>query len=1080
MSKANAEQVKAIEHSGGVLLSAGAGSGKTFVLTEHMIYIARKSLLELSPDLDQFKIDINSKFRKIVMMTFTNKAAGEIELRVKRRFQSERDSFNSEDAKERWDIVIDALKNLTITTIHGFCFKLIRQGFFTSVNPNISLSNEAELKKQIEVFFDDWVMNLPRDKSDLIIKSKTDIIKSLLNVFMDPSLRRAWKNDLKESPELFNDLFLSDDSFQLALFSGKMDMLDNSFEGKGWYDELFHFMRNFKKEKYSKEDFKNLFYYFYEKNFKIPVTPRAKGVSEQLKSLYISYKNVKDFLKSNKDDIHNYFSNPNVVSEYSELFKQLVNYVEIEYQKAELFTFSDLEYITLMGLQDFASQSAVGKEYEYLIIDEFQDTSFVQFEIIKKVIQGDFNRLFCVGDPKQAIYGFRGGELGVFEEVGRNVPLNLSLLNNYRSDKHIIDFNNQLFEHIFSLGVGYENKDRFQVKVDYQNFPDTKEDLGELYKVRLDFEIEEDKLSVDDVEFLEAQGILSDIKYQLNETTKNICILYRKLKPSKVLSKLLIENNIPFISQVKVPVCEDPIVSIFYSLIKFKFNSARNSEKLLLFELQSLINLLFANDKVIDILAINKFFSKAQNFGYLFAFVDLLEVLEIVSSNTSNSISTIKELIKISGGQENILLELLEKLEVNSYNLDFHFGEGQKRVYIMTAHASKGLQFNHVILGGIYTNESANQHYSFMGATPGSFQWRVDKYAKQKYKTPQFILENNIRKLKEFSETKRLFYVAATRAENSLSYIDINFNEAKFSPYKNTWINGVNHFFDEIDLPFCHIRQAQISLEEVWDKRSSYLVKLPLFHLDTLGASEKRSTNEILILPELSVTRFSLAAVCARKFYLKNTLKLNGDENLFAEIKEEDEFDELSSRQFSGKSAMERGSEIHEQISQVIKKNLTLDKTSSEHRTQISWALDNFKLNCEKTNLISEEEIKFDVFGHMVSGIPDLIVSNDDDEIYEIWDFKTGKIKPESNENYWAQLKLYAFYLFQNKKIQNSVKQIKIVLCYVDERKNLEQTVSKNSVENYVQKLLLNSQAPNLKNANHCEQCEFNNICNNH
>ena len=281
-------------------------------------------------------------------------------------------------------------------------------------------------------------------------------------------------------------------------------------------------------------------------------------------------------------------------------------------------------------------------------------------------------------------------------------------------------------------------------------------------------------------------------------------------------------------------------------------------------------------------------------------------------------------------------------------------------------------------------------------------------------------------------------------------------------------------------MPFCHIRQAQISLEEVWDKRSSYLVKLPLFHLDTLGASEKRSTNEILILPELSVTRFSLAAVCARKFYLKNTLKMNGDENLFAEIKEEDEFDELSSRQFSGKSAMERGSEIHEQISQVIKKNLTLDKTSSEHRTQISWALDNFKLNCEKTNLISEEEIKFDVFGHMVSGIPDLIVSNDDDEIYEIWDFKTGKIKPESNENYWAQLKLYAFYLFQNKKIQNSVKQIKIVLCYVDERKNLEQTVSKNSVENYVQKLLLNSQAPNLKNANHCEQCEFNNICNNH
>lgn len=1082
MSKANPEQIKAIEHSGGVLLSAGAGSGKTFVLTEHMIYLAKKSLLELSPDIDQFKIDINSKFRKIVMMTFTNKAAGEIELRVKSRFQKERENFKSDEAQERWDIVIDALKNLTITTIHGFCFKLIRQGFFTNVNPNITLSNEAQIKKNLETYFDDWSLSLHKDKRDLVIKSKVDIVKSLLVVFMDPSLRRSWKKDIVEDKDLFDNLLQSDESFDLALFRSRQDMLDFSFDGKGWFDEIHHFLTNFKKAYYDREDFKKLFYYLYEKDFKIPVTPRAKGVSEQLKALYVSYKNVKDFLKSNKDDFHNYFAKSEKVQEYSELFNDLVHYVEKRYQQDELFTFSDLEYITLMGLQDLNVMESVGAEYDYLIIDEFQDTSFVQFEIIKNVIQGDFDRLFCVGDPKQAIYGFRGGELGVFEEVSKNVPQNLSLLNNYRSDKNIIEFNNQLFEHIFALGVGYENNDRFQVKVDYQKFPESKEDIGELYRVRVDFEGEEEKLNVDDAEYLEAQGILSDIQYQLDNDTKNICVLYRKLKPAKVLTKLLIEKNISFISQVKVPVCEDPIVSLFYSLIRFKFNSAKNSEKLLVFEIQSLINLLFAKNKHVGMELVNTFFAKSKCFGYLFAFVDFLESMEIVSSNTSNSISTIKDLIKIAGGKESILLDLLEKLEVNSYNLDFHFGKGHKRVYIMTAHASKGLQFNHVILGGIYTNESANQHYNLMGSTPGSFQWRLDKYAKKKFKTPQFIFENNIKKLKEFSETKRLFYVAATRAENSLSYVDINFNESKFSAYKNTWIKGIDHFLDESVPQFLSTRQAQLNLDDSWEKRSNYQVKLPLFHLDTLGASQKNISNEIMLLPELSVTRFSIAALCGRKFYLKNTLKINGDENLLEELKEEDEFDELSSKQFSSnlnsEKAMQRGSDIHDQISQVIKGNMSLSEVDKDYLSEVKMALENFDLSCEKTQLISEEEIKFDVYGHMISGIPDLIVSNDTDKIYEVWDFKTGRVKPESNQNYWAQLKLYAFYLLKSKKIKDPEFQIKIILCYVDEKKNLEQSVSLSHVENYIQTLLKNSQAPNGKNESHCDQCEFNNICN--
>lgn len=1077
MSQANSEQIKAIQHSGGVLLSAGAGSGKTFVLTEHMIYLSKKFMQELSPDTDQFKIDINSKFRKIVLMTFTNKAAGEIELRVKKRFDKETSEFESEKDLERWSIICDALKNLTITTIHGFCFKLIRQGFFTNVNPNVTLSNEAEIKKRLEEFYDAWVTELAIDNRDLMLKSKNDILKSLLTVFMDPSLRQAWKNDAKSDEDLFHKIFLSDEKFELALFKGELDWLNHDFEGKNWFDELFLFMRQYKRAHYSKENFKALFYYLYEKDFKIPVTPRAKGVSENLKALYISYKEVKDFLKANKDDFHAYFSKNETVQEYSSLFKNLVNYVEKEYVREELFTFSDLEYITLTGLQNEEARESISKEYEYLIIDEFQDTSFVQFEIIKNIVLGDFDRVFCVGDPKQAIYGFRGGELGVFEEVSRKVPLNLSLLNNYRSDKHIIDFNNKLFEHIFALGSGYENEDRFSVKVDYQNFPDTKSEEGELYRVQVDLDCEDEKLTVDDVEYIEACAIIDDIKYQLANSEKDICVLYRKLKPSKLLTKLLIENEISFISQVKVPITEDPMVAIFYALIRYQFNKSKRPMELLLFELNSILQLLFGTNHDVKADEINSFFSDHKNFGLSFAFSKLLEKLKFLTANTDNSLKSINEMVKISGGDLEIILELLEKLTNNSYNLDFHYGKGTKRVHIMTAHASKGLQFNHIILGGIYTNESSNVFYDLMGSIPGSFQWREDKYSKQKFKTPEYILEHNIKKLKEFSETKRLFYVAATRAENSLSYIEINFGESKFSPYKNAWINGVHHFFNTHELAYFKTRK--ITDDIPWDKKNNYQVKIPLFHTDTLGSTNKENNNNLMLLPELSVTRFSLAAICPRKFYLKNILKLNGDESLQESFKEEEPVFELSSREFtSSESAMERGSKIHDQISQVIKGQLSLSDVDQKNKTEIVWALDNFDLNCEKSKYLSEEEIKFDVYGHMISGIPDLVVENEEKQVYEVWDFKTGKIHHESNGNYWAQLMLYAFYIIKAHKIDDKNKSIKIVLCYVDAKENLEQNPTVRDVENFVFDLLSKTQLPDIKNTDQCEKCEFNNICN--
>ena len=100
MSQApNEEQLKAIEHQGGVLLSAGAGSGKTFVLKEHILYLCKQWMKEykqssLDTNYDQF---IVSKFRKIALMTFTKKAAGELEIRLKKELNMALEQSSVED-----------------------------------------------------------------------------------------------------------------------------------------------------------------------------------------------------------------------------------------------------------------------------------------------------------------------------------------------------------------------------------------------------------------------------------------------------------------------------------------------------------------------------------------------------------------------------------------------------------------------------------------------------------------------------------------------------------------------------------------------------------------------------------------------------------------------------------------------------------------------------------------------------------------------------------------------------------------------------------------------------------------------
>src|SRR5690606_11556643 len=136
-----------------------------------------------------------------------------------------------------------------------------------------------------------------------------------------------------------------------------------------------------------------------------------------------------------------------------------------------------------------------------------------------------------------------------------------------------------------------------------------------------------------------------------------------------------------------------------------------------------------------------------------------------------NNTSYIQILVNNSLNKEEIYLKLRENAEFK-YSMNFQFGQNSQRVTIMTAHASKGLEFDEIVMAGIHTNASKVRSSEIVGKIPLSFKWFKDSSQKKPYKTPYYLYEEILAKHKDFSESKRLFYVVGTRAKQKIIWFD--------------------------------------------------------------------------------------------------------------------------------------------------------------------------------------------------------------------------------------------------------------------------------------------------------------------
>ncbi len=1080
----NSEQILAIEHTGGVLLKAGAGSGKTFVLVEHIVYLTRTWIEEFrKTPRGTFEEKIRNEYSRIVMMTFTKKAAGEMSIRLTERFQELRSS------DELWEAAAANLPVLMVTTIDGFCRKLITSGYFPHLSTEAKVIFRAERLDQVKIIYEKWFnQEAPRLKGDLldiVLREKTEILKTLCQVFSDSSLRLAWSG---YNPSLLNQKSVGKvlhDSFYLENLDQVLDavrLVEVPGEDRSAFEKN---IANFQSTGLPVVDSVEALSAYAEvfagistltapaKAKKTPITQAAHEGVKLMKEWVRDWKICVESFLTHRDE---------KILPFNSLFKEIFLYVEKRLDPNQGMTFADIEYYVELGLRDPEVIRRVREAYRYFIVDEFQDTSGLQFDIIRSVIGGDFKNLFCVGDPKQAIYGFRGGELSVFQNCGKLVPQVLTLANNYRSLPDVIRFNNSLFATVLPLGKGFEGDDPFTVEAEGQAIPTEKpaEAEGEIEILRLTFNKEDGdkrKLNYDQMNRLEAEILVKAVKAQREKTPDEVCtVLYRKLDPSLDFIQGLMKEKVGFTAQYKIDVMDDPVMGIFVILLKRLFDENKDTkDKSPAFMIRNYFAILGLGEA--PELHLDCFDKNIRFWGLFEAFKKFIFDLNITNENADVNIDTIETFCKLFHQDPEAILVQLDGDDTQKVSLEFRWGDHADLVNIMTAHSSKGLEYDNVYLGGIYSNGHDIPMTALCGKWPESFSYYTDLQAHKKLRSPHYELEAQITALKTFSESKRLFYVACTRAKKKLSWVHLDGVEGMSKLPKNSWIVGLNRWWANSNDGALRTRVletsfGELSLEDAMAGKSA--PALPLFFYDPVGVYARSGGRaELALMAEMSVTRLNSLVDCPRKFYFENILKLSSikDKKRFFV---ESETDEVQIR-----SSSQRGTLIHEILSLAIQRNFVIPREHfhGPHHKPLDWTIGAMEKFRQDFEFVTEKPLKFRFFNFMISGIPDLLLlPKNTVGAAQIWDFKTGKITQDNLGHYWVQLKAYAYALYVLGMVEKS-NSIETKLCFVDEEKFLDLSVNWKSVNEELFPLWSSQNEPWKTKTDHCSLCSYGDIC---
>jgi ATP-dependent exoDNAse (exonuclease V) beta subunit len=414
------------------IISAGAGSGKTYRLTSEMVQLLQQGV----------------RASGIIATTFTTKAAAELQERVRVRLL---EAGMTRQA--------DELTNALIGTVHGLGVKLLQRfAFEAGVSPEVTIIADEDQ----QVLFNQSLATVLHEERVEAMEGLCDRLGLNKNEYFD------WRRDLKmltdvarandfslevlekskiqsfesflqflETPSEHSEAYFTNEL--KSLLESTIESLENNGDSTKKTADVVATLRGFRRELDLRGE---LYWHQWAKISKIDVGIKSKADVEDLKNFAGASDTHPAFQRDIRDFIYQLF----------DIAIEALREYDAYKKRRGLIDYTDMEVLVKRLLENEAVQQVLEAELDLLMVDEFQDTSPIQLEIFIKLLKLAKYSVW-VGDPKQSIYGFRGAEPRLMQAIidyhGGVKPENIQK-HSWRSREDLVFASNAIFTKAFS------------------------------------------------------------------------------------------------------------------------------------------------------------------------------------------------------------------------------------------------------------------------------------------------------------------------------------------------------------------------------------------------------------------------------------------------------------------------------------------------------------------------------------------------------------------------------------------------------------------------------------------------------
>ncbi|MBD3839473.1 MAG: UvrD-helicase domain-containing protein [Epsilonproteobacteria bacterium] len=1006
-------------------ISAGAGSGKTYTLSRRYI----NALLgfdyfreDYATQDSCFEVLKPAKVSQIVTITYTEAAALEMKGRIfelvhkiinlKHEDPADGDSksiieANSHLTEEQQIYVVDTLSkaymdssNSKISTIHAYCLNIIKANSdIARIDTKLDIIKEDTKQSELsKIIFD--VLNDAGNK-EMILDISSDIsmffVNNLIAKYVSNSkFRKDYDSFKKESIDIETYKQIIMELYPLPDIADALNEVNSDGVRTSWLNTYYQNFLNF-----CAVDWKNVSPDEKTPSLGAKKYPYTTAVKEELDKLVKPYSQI-DIQKEN------------CFFEKIEKIKTMLHQIKARYdEKLKELGKIDFDSIITKTLE---IMPLVKTNYKYIMVDEFQDTNEIQFEIVRSSMNIDTN-LFVVGDSKQSIYAFQGAEIEVFNNAVQDTNLFSSIEDmskNHRSDGAVLETINRIFdsllkknEHLRMVSQNYEADPQ-----DLEVFKNPRKEQGSFKFLITSQDYQQEANELDSIADFISQITNHELKEYhhisqlIGEKKKAIAVVFDssskmlelklKLRARGITAKVSASDN--FYHTKEVNDVFNTLQAV-YILSKEPHTLSEAQKYYVVGAMRS--NVLRIDDNSIKKHLDNKTLPQkleeyieqylklplAELVKYIYDDSNILGVyahLDDVEQRAANLYKFLLLCKEYQDSGESSLYRFLQLLENSIYFSEakedeaFFKSDNTKSIEICSIHSTKGLAYPLVLLAnsdkGLYSQITSDslKHNNF---TLNGKKKEIVGFKINNYEPLSMRVLKEIDKLKHLAEKKRLLYVALTRAEHDVVI------SAKLSAKKEGDIS-----LREDSYLAMIINALGISKDELFhqDKRCCLHVKT---NTTTPGSMNKKldyvphswKPLEFAIKEKISATNGNLT-------HDETAAKLGTSTHKIFEL-------------------------YWKMLDQIDIEDIFLKFNIDEdlHKTQIQNSIEKFLASEVYRHLKSGAKHRFELEFHTENktGFIDLVYFDNQMQGWVVVDFKTGKPSEKKEQYYLKQLDFY-------------------------------------------------------------------------